>query len=147
MGGSRAPDDPNVRRVVVDHLAIRVRDFAASRRFYEVALAPLGIDLLHSNETQAGFGIKGREQSADDFWVLAGGVPTTGVHVAFAAPNREAVVAFYAAALGAGGHDNGAPGLRPEYHPGYYAAFVFDPHGNNVEAVFHGGAVPPGTLA
>lgn len=131
------PDDPNIRRVVVDHLAVRVRDLVASRRFYEAALAPLGFDLLHSDETQAGFGVAGRERSAHDFWILAGDGPAPSIHVAFAAPNRESVDAFHRAALGAGGRDNGAPGLRPEYHPGYYAAFVLDPDGNNVEAVYH----------
>jgi len=121
----------------VDHIAIRVRDLAASRRFYEATLAALGFDLLHSDESQAGFGVRGRDGSADDFWILSGDSPHTGLHVAFAAPNRPAVDAFHAAALKAGGRDNGAPGLRPEYHAGYYAAFVFDPDGNNVEAVHH----------
>jgi catechol 2,3-dioxygenase-like lactoylglutathione lyase family enzyme len=121
----------------VDHIAIRVRDLAASRRFYEAALAPLGFGLLHSDERQVGFGIRGPEQSADDFWILSGDAPHTGLHVAFAAPNRLAVDAFHTAALASGGRDNGAPGLRPEYHAGYYAAFVFDPDANNVEAVFH----------
>lgn len=126
----------------MDHLAIRVRDLAASRRFYEAALAPLGFDLLHSDEAQAGFGIRGREQSADDFWLLVGDAPHTGLHLAFAAPNRESVDAFHASALASGGRDNGAPGLRPEYHAGYYAAFVFDPDGNNAEAVFHDRRAP-----
>jgi catechol 2,3-dioxygenase-like lactoylglutathione lyase family enzyme len=119
-----------------------VRYLPASRRFYEAALAPLGFDLLHSDEGQAGFGLRGRDRSADDFWVMAGDAPHTGIHVAFAAPDRAAVDAFHAAALASGGRDNGAPGLRPEYHAGYYAAFVLDPDGNNVEAVCHDRRVP-----
>lgn len=122
-----------VRRVVVDHVALRVSDLGASRRFYEAALAPLGFGLVFSDDGGAAFGVEG----ADDFWVLAGGTPTSGAHVAFAAADRAAVDAFHRAALGAGGRDNGGPGLRPEYHEGYYGAFVFDPDGNNVEAVHH----------
>lgn len=74
----------------------------------------------------------------DDFWIADAPKPTTHLHLAFASPDRESVDAFRAAALGAGGRDNGAPGLRPQYHENYYAAYVFDPDGNNVEAVFHG---------
>jgi len=118
---------------VVDHVEIRVRDLEASRRFYEAALAPLGFGLVGAPEGAAAFGVEG----ADDFWILEGGTPSTGVHVAFAARDRKAVDSFYRAAIEAGGRDNGAPGLRPEYHAGYYGAFVLDPDGNNIEAVHH----------
>jgi catechol 2,3-dioxygenase-like lactoylglutathione lyase family enzyme len=133
-----AGEDHIVRAVVVDHVSIRVRDLEASRRFYEAALAPLGFEQVYPDEGGAAFGLVHRAGGTDDFWILAGGEPSTNVHVAFAARDREAVDAFYGAAIEAGGRDNGAPGLRPEYHVGYYAAFVFDPDGNNVEAVYHG---------
>lgn len=111
-----------------------MRDHAAARAFYLAALAPLGFDLCHeSEELGAGFGVQGSE----DFWVKAG-EPSGPLHVAFAAPSREAVDGFHAAGLAAGGRDNGAPGLRPQYHDSYYAAYLLDPDGNNVEAVHHG---------
>ncbi len=122
-----------VRRVVVDHVTLRVRDLGASRAFYEAALAPLGYGKVFKGEDAVAFGAEG----ADDFWIAASEEPVVGVHVAFAAASREAVDAFHAAALAAGGHDNGGPGERPEYHEGYYAAYVFDPDGNNAEAVHH----------
>jgi catechol 2,3-dioxygenase-like lactoylglutathione lyase family enzyme len=128
-----AAEGPVVRTVVVDHLSIRVRDLEASRRFYEAALAPLGFGVVSAPEGGTAFGLQG----ADDFWILEGDEPSKRVHVAFAAPHRAAVDAFYRAALEAGGRDNGPPGLRPEYHAGYYGAFVLDPDGNNVEAVHH----------
>lgn len=124
-------------RPVVDHVSLRVRDLGAGRRFYEAALAPLGFGILYSDEGGYSFGFESTDRGADDFWILEGDTPSTGVHVAFAAKDRAAVDAFYDAALGAGGHDNGAPGLRPEYHAGYYGAFVLDPYGNNIEAVHH----------
>ena len=114
-----------------------MRDLGASRRFYEAAIAPLGFEPVYSDEGGAAFGLVHGTERADDFWILAGGTPSSGVHVAFAARDTEAVDAFYRAAIEAGGHDNGAPGLRPEYHAGYYAAFVLDPDGNNIEAVYH----------
>ena len=123
-----------VRRVVVDHVGLLVRDLAASRRFYEAALAPLGFDLLAERGDGASFGVEG----TDDFGIDRSDSPTTRAHVAFVAPSREAVDAFYAAALEAGGRDKSAPALRPEYHPTYYAAYVWDPDGNNIEAVHHG---------
>ncbi len=121
------------RRVVVDHVALRVEDLAASRRFYHAALAPLGFGLLYEDEGRAAFGVAG----ADDFSIAASEAPSGGVHVAFASASRGAVDAFHAAALAAGGSDNGGPGLRPQYHPGYYGAFVIDADGNNLEAVHH----------
>jgi catechol 2,3-dioxygenase-like lactoylglutathione lyase family enzyme len=115
-------------------VSVKTSNQAASRRFYEQALAPLGYEVLmdFGDGQVVGMGI-GRKP---DFWFSSGEV-SSPVHVAFSAPDRETVDAFYAAALAAGGKDNGAPGLRPEYHPGYYGAFVYDPDGNNVEAVFH----------
>ncbi len=123
-----------VRRVVVDHAGILAKDLAASKRFYEAALAPLGFALLYEEEGGAGFGIEG----ADDFGINRNAEPTTRAHVAFVSPSRDAVDAFYAAALANGGRDNSPPGLRLQYHAEYYAAYVLDPDGNNIEAVYHG---------
>ncbi len=97
----------------------------------------MGFGILYSYEGGCSFSIEGADGGADDSWILAGNTPSTNVHVAFSATDREPVNAFHRAALEAGGRDNGAPGLRPEYHPGYYGAFVRDPDGNNVEAVCH----------
>ncbi len=113
----------------MDHVAIRVRDLEASRRFYLAALAPLDFGLVYSGEGIASFGAEG----IDDFTIIGSATPSTGVHVAFAARDRAAVDAFYTSALEAGGEDNGAPGLRPAYR----AAFVLDFDGNNIEAVHH----------
>jgi catechol 2,3-dioxygenase-like lactoylglutathione lyase family enzyme len=118
---------------VIDHMGIAVSNLAASRAFYEQALAPLGLRVLYGDERSLAMGTDG----ADDFALHIGGAMTPGLHVAFVASSKEAVDAFHAAALAAGGRDNGAPGYRPQYHRGYYGAFVFDPDGNNVEAVFH----------
>jgi catechol 2,3-dioxygenase-like lactoylglutathione lyase family enzyme len=105
-----------------------VRDLEASKRFYAGALAPLGLGL--TSEGDGWF-------SADELFVSDDGEPTGGLHLAFQTPDRETVDRFYAAALAAGGRDNGGPGER-DYHPGYYAAYVLDPDGTNVEAVHHG---------
>ena len=120
------------RAIVVDHIVLPVADLDRSVTFYEAALAPLGFAMLVRREREAGFGLEG----IDDFYLRAGG-GVTGVHVAFAAESREAVHAFYQAALGSGGRDNGPPGIRPQYSERYYAAFVHDPDGNNIEAVWH----------
>lgn len=123
-----------VRRIVIDHVDLLVRDLERSRGFYGAALAPLGFALLDASATSASFGLEG----ADDFGInLAEQEPTTRAHVAFVAPNRAAVDAFWAAALAHGGREKEAPALHPEYHTGYYAAFVWDPDGNNIEAVCH----------
>ena len=116
-----------------DHLGLRVKDLAASVRFYQAALAPLGCVLASQGEDYAGLGPPG----APGLWLHAApaGGPRAGTHVAFKAPNQEAVHAFHAAGLQTGGSDNGAPGPRPDYSPSYYAAFLIDPDGNNVEAV------------
>ena len=121
-----------VPRVVVDHVGLLVRDLEASRRFYEAALRPLGFGLLDHSADGAAFGVTG----ADDFGLNRSDEPTTGAHVAFVAESREAVDAFHAALAG-GGRDKSPPALRPEYHPGYDAAYVWDPDGNNIEAVHH----------
>jgi catechol 2,3-dioxygenase-like lactoylglutathione lyase family enzyme len=116
---------------LLDHVHIRVSDLEASKRFYRAVLASLGLpDALVEGP---GF------FHADELFVDQASGYVTRVHIAFQADNREKVQAFHSAALAAGGRDNGAPGERP-YHPGYYAAFVLDPDGNNVEAVYHGPA-------
>ena len=117
---------------MIDHIILKVKDAAASRKFYLAALAPLG----YSIQMEFGGGVGMGEKGKPSFWFGPG--PAHGsVHVAFVAKNRQAVDAFYKAALAAGGKDNGGPGLRPHYHPRYYGAFVFDPDGNNIEAVSH----------
>ena len=113
---------------LLDHLHLRVSDVEASKRFYAGALAPLGLGI--TSEGDGWF-------SADELFVSADGPATSGLHIAFQAEDTDAVDRFYEAALEAGGRDNGPPGER-SYHPGYYAAFVLDPDGTNVEAVFHG---------
>lgn len=125
---------------MIDHTGYSVTDPAKSRRFYELALAPLGYQILREVPTQftggkvvLGFGVPPKP----DFWISEGTPQTPRVHLAFRAENRAQVDAFYAAAIAAGGTDNGKPGLRPHYHPDYYGAFVLDPDGHNVEAVCH----------
>lgn len=119
---------------MIDHVVLNVRDLEASRKFYVAALAPLGYSVVMDFPEGVGFGIAGKP----DFWIARRGDAHTAVHVAFASERNDAVDAFHAAALAAGGRDNGAPGIREQYHPGYYGAFVFDPDGNNIEAVCHG---------
>lgn len=125
---------------MLDHVGFAVTDYTKSKAFYEEALRPLGIGLLMEvtpeqtgGDAHAGFG-EGRKPY---FWISTGAKPKGGQHVAFAAPDRKSVDAFYAAAIATGGRDNGKPGLRPVYHPDYYGAFVLDPDGNNIEAVCH----------
>jgi catechol 2,3-dioxygenase-like lactoylglutathione lyase family enzyme len=129
----------------LDHITLTISDYKRSKTFYERALSPLGIKLIMEFGEAAGFGLP----SKPDFWIGSG--PTsfqkpeqlqiiTPSHVAFAARSRAEVDAFHVAALAAGGRDFGAPGVRPQYHPGYYGAFVLDPDGHNIEAVFHGAA-------
>jgi catechol 2,3-dioxygenase-like lactoylglutathione lyase family enzyme len=122
---------------MLDHAGLNVRDIAAARRFYEETLAPLGYTLAVDGGEYLGF------RSADgelDFWLAQRGEPSAGTHIAFRARDRAAVDAYHRAALAAGGTDNGAPGVRAEYHEHYYGAYVLDPAGNNVEAVCHGPA-------
>ena len=125
---------------MIDHIGIGAADFEASRRFYTAALAALGMaPAMEVTPEQTG-GYHGIGYGADGkpvFWLGNDGARGAGMHVAFTAATRAQVRAFYEAALSAGGTDNGPPGLRPHYHPDYYAAFVFDPGGINVEAVCH----------
>ena len=116
-----------------DHIGFKVKDLQASVRFYSAALSPLGHLAGPGDASYAGLGPKGEPA----LWLYAsGGKPAgSGVHIAFQAPNRAAVDAFHKAGLKAGGRDNGPPGLRTDYSPTYYAAFLLDPDGNNVEAV------------
>jgi catechol 2,3-dioxygenase-like lactoylglutathione lyase family enzyme len=120
---------------MIDHAGFGVSDYARSKAFYEQALAPLGLSLLMEPMAEAaGFG----EDGKPFFWIEARSPASPGaVHVAFAVEDRETVDAFHAAALAAGGTDNGAPGVRELYHPTYYGAYVLDPDGNNVEVVNH----------
>lgn len=121
----------------LDHVAISTADYPTSLAFYEKALAPLGIRTHMKFEGEDG-NVAGLGSEQPFLWIGDGGKLTGGrVHLAFSAPNRAAVDAFYAAAMAAGGKDNGPPGLRTNYHPTYYAAYVFDPDGHNIEAVCH----------
>ena len=118
---------------MLDHVGLRVSDMAASRAFYERALAPLGYSVQMDFGTVAlGFG----RDPKPDFWLYPSAQPGQ-LHLAFGAPDRATVDAFHAAALAAGATCNGPPGLRPQYHPNYYGAFVLDPDGVNLEAVCH----------
>ena len=117
---------------MIDHISIRVSDYERSKRFYTLALAPLGYKLMMEGASGAGF----HSGLIPDFWISQG-TPSPSVHVAFACPDRATVDAFHRAAIAAGGVDNGAPGLRPIYHPSYYGGFVLDPDGYNIEAVCH----------
>jgi catechol 2,3-dioxygenase-like lactoylglutathione lyase family enzyme len=127
--------------VVIDRVTVGVSDLARGREFYVRALLPLGFSEIgpgRAGSQEIRFGL----EEADDFAISTAYGAGTPVHVAFAADRREQVDAFHAAALVAGGRDNGAPRLRPEYSEGYYSAFVLDPDGHSVEAVAHG-ATPP----
>jgi catechol 2,3-dioxygenase-like lactoylglutathione lyase family enzyme len=125
------------RRVMLDHVTIGVSDLARSRDFYERALAPLGFEQTSTSEVLPSEIEFGSEQKLD-FAISTDYDVGAPVHIAFAADSIEQVHAFHAAALAAGGRENGAPGERPHYGEGYYGAFVLDPDGHNVEAVFHG---------
>jgi catechol 2,3-dioxygenase-like lactoylglutathione lyase family enzyme len=118
---------------MIDHTGLTVSDVVRSKSFYRAALAPLGYAMLMEFEQFAGFGMPPKP----DFWIGGGKPNDPAVHVAFRAETRAAVDAFHRAALSAGARDNGPPGLRPHYHANYYAAFVLDPDGHNVEAVCH----------
>ena len=123
---------------MIDHLGFSVSNMERAKAFYLNALKPLGIGVIMEvsaeetgGDAHAGFGKDGKAF----FWIGTGNKPKGGTHMAFTARRRSDVDSFYQAALAAGGRDNGAPGLRPHYHPNHYAAFVLDPDGNNVEAV------------
>ncbi|MCB9396676.1 MAG: VOC family protein [Acidobacteria bacterium] len=125
---------------MLDHMGLSVSDIQRSKAFYSAALGAIGYELLMDFPAEvtgstafAGFG----EPPKPDFWIGQGEPNKPALHVAFRVDSRAAVDAFYEAALAAGGRDNGAPGLRPHYHPNYYGAFVLDPDGHNIEAVCH----------
>ena len=127
---------------MIDHIGFPVSDYARAKAFYTQALAPLGYSLImevaqedRPGEAAAGFGANGKP----DLWIGGEGALNKPVHIAIEAKDRATVDAFYKAALGAGGRDNGAPGIRAHYHPNYYGAFVLDPDGHNIEAVCHTG--------
>jgi catechol 2,3-dioxygenase-like lactoylglutathione lyase family enzyme len=120
-------------QAMIDHVTAKVADVEQGKSFYGQALAPLGYSLQAEFPGAAGFGTG---QGVPDFWI-GSNEERGATHIAFSAKDRGAVDAFYEAATAAGGKDNGAPGLRPHYHENYYAAFVHDPDGNNIEAVCH----------
>lgn len=124
---------------MLDHVGILVVDWNKAKAFYDAAFAPLGVTLLNQvpEEYTGGLKVGGYGRDKPDFWLTESREPGPGRHYAFSAKTRTDVDAFYAAAMANGGRDNGGPGLRPDYHPNYYAAFVIDPDGNNVEAVCH----------
>jgi catechol 2,3-dioxygenase-like lactoylglutathione lyase family enzyme len=117
---------------MLDHIGLRTKDVARSLRFYSAALEPLGYRVEYHEGDSAGLGKKGSPK----LWLGKGDTPSS-VHLALEAADRGAVDAFYQAAIKAGASDNGAPGIRADYSPGYYAAYVVDPDGNNLEAVFN----------
>ena len=127
--------------MIIDHVGFGVSDYPRAKAFYVEALAYLGISLVveigpEQNPAKVwacGFGKNGKPE----FWIGSDGKTTPPMHIAFVVESRAEVRAFYDAALRAGGRDNGPPGLRPQYHPSYYGAFVFDLDGHNVEAVCH----------
>ena len=123
---------------MIDHTGIASENIAAARAFYDAIFGALGGGMLMEipKEFTGGTVVLGYGRDHAVFWVNEG-TAGPGRHTAFAAANRAQVDAFYAAAMATGGRDNGAPGLRPQYHPDYYAAFVLDPDGNNIEAVCH----------
>ena len=118
---------------MIDHLTLKVRDLRKAKAFYTAALAPLGYEVLAEFEGGLGMGADRKP----DLWLAQDPAGVHPVHLAFTAPGRKAVQAFHAAALKAGARDNGGPGLREHYHPTYYAAFVLDEDGHNLEAVTH----------
>ena len=123
--------------MALDHIGFAVADFPASRAFYLAALGPLGLEQHSAGDDWLLIG----DAAGPQFWFGAAtlaGPPPGHIHLAFAAADRSRVDAFHAAAIAAGGQDHGAPGLRPQYHPHYYAAFITDLNGHNIEAVCHG---------
>ena len=121
------------RRIIVDHVLFVVEDLGACRRLYTAALAPVGYEELHIQNDGVHYGVNGM----DDFSIYQGSPVTSAAHVAFDAPGRQAVNAFFEAALANGATVRGEPGVWTQYSDRYYAAFVNDLHGNNVEAVWH----------
>ena len=125
---------------MIDHIGLSVADIGRAKAFYLSALKPLGLGMVMEVTPQETGGYAGAGFGSDKkpfFWIGSGSTAKGGIHVAFTANSRADVDAFYKAAIAAGGKDNGVPGLRPHYHANYYGAFVFDPDGNNIEAVCH----------
>jgi len=126
---------------MLDHVSITVSDLAAAERFYDAVLAALGVTKVGSNRSWIGYGERCDAEHPERSYlsILLGGRPedTPRRHWCFKAPDRAAVDVFWRAGQAQGGRDSGAPGLRPEYHPSYYAAFLLDPDGNRIEAVCH----------
>jgi catechol 2,3-dioxygenase-like lactoylglutathione lyase family enzyme len=124
---------------MLDHVGILVADWNKAKAFYDAAFAPLGITLLNEIPVQFTGGVKvgGYGRTKPDFWLTENAETGPGRHYAISASSHADVDAFYAAAMAAGGKDNGGPGPRPHYHENYYGAFVIDPDGNNIEAVCH----------
>ena len=124
---------------MIDHFGISASDFDSTKAFYDAALAPLDVTMLMivPEEHSGGVKVGGYGRDRPVFWLHEAPAQSPAVHFAFTADSRAMVDAFYEAAIGAGGKDNGKPGLRPHYHENYYGAFVLDLDGNNVEAVCH----------
>ena len=124
---------------MIDHTGITVTEFEAAKEYYDRAFAPLNASLLYMVPFEYTDGVKagGYGRDRPTFWISEGEAQNPPLHIAVTAESRDQVDAFHAAALAAGGRDNGAPGLRPHYHENYYGAFVLDPDGNNIEAVCH----------
>jgi catechol 2,3-dioxygenase-like lactoylglutathione lyase family enzyme len=118
---------------MIDHVSVRVSDFSRLLAFYRDALAPIGYQVIMEYPGAVGLGADGKP----DLWLMQTDQPVNPTHVALGTAARQPIDAFYAAGLAAGGTDNGAPGLRVDYHPTYYAAYVKDPEGNNIEVVCH----------
>jgi catechol 2,3-dioxygenase-like lactoylglutathione lyase family enzyme len=117
---------------MIDHVSVRVQDFSKLLTFYREALAPIGYEVIMEYPGAVGLGANGKP----DLWLMRSDKAINPTHVALAS-TRDRIDAFHEAALAAGGTDNGAPGVRADYHPSYYAAFILDPEGNNIEVVCH----------
>jgi len=123
---------------MIDHVSVRVQDFSRLLTFYREALAPIGYKVIMEYPGAVGLGADGKP----DLWLMQTDQPLNPTHVALSSGAREPIDAFYSAGLAAGGSDNGPPGLRLDYHPNYYGAFVLDPEGNNIEVVCHEAPAP-----
>lgn len=129
---------------IFDHISINVKDYSKSKAFYDKALKPLGVELTKEFGLFGGYGKAGKAElwvgeGKSDFQTEEQVKVITPIHICFVASSSAEVDSFHRAGLEAGGKDNGAPGLRPQYHKNYYGAFIIDPDGHNVEAVYHGG--------